>query len=268
MRRALVTTMLSLAMFDCLSQVGKGIDKKAIICLTYDDALESHVKVAIPQLDSLGLKATFFLNSIKGSTEVAGLGEPTILLWKKAAQSGHELGNHTLFHPCPEKFGWQKELAIEGYTLESLMKEIELTNLFLKSLDGQSKERVFAYPCNNTIVQGIDYSMKLKETKLVKYARTGGDKTSIIKDFKLVDPMKIPSWFVAEGTTLNELIAFAKEVKEKGKMGVYQFHGIGSPLFRLSPGVHKQFLEYLNAHKEDYWVTTISEAMDVVTRND
>ena len=29
--------------------------------------------------------------------------------------------NHTLFHPCPEKIGWQKELAIESYTIDKLL---------------------------------------------------------------------------------------------------------------------------------------------------
>jgi peptidoglycan/xylan/chitin deacetylase (PgdA/CDA1 family) len=37
--------------------------KRAIICLTYDDGLQSHINTVLPQLDSLGLKATFFLNS-------------------------------------------------------------------------------------------------------------------------------------------------------------------------------------------------------------
>ena len=69
----------------------------------------------------------------------------------------------------------------------------------------------------------------------------------------------------SKGTTLHELIDFAKAVKSKGKMGVYQFHGIGSPLFTVSPTVHRQFLEYLKSNQADYWVTTFSSAMDYVT---
>lgn len=243
----------------------KGLEGKAIICLTYDDALESQLYKAIPQLDSLGLKATFFINSIKGSTEVMGIGEPSILGWKKAAQNGHELGNHTLFHPCPEKIGWQKEIAIESYTIDKLLKEIELTNSYLNTLEDKQKARVFAFPCNNTVVGGQDYSENLKILKLIKYARTGADRTSIIYEFGTLNPMKVPSWLVEEGTTLIELIDFAKEVKAKGKMGVYQFHGIGSPLFKVTPTIHRQFLEYLQANQEDYWVTTFSSAMDYVT---
>lgn len=235
---------------------------KAIICLTYDDALESQIYTAIPQLDALGLKATFFINSIKGSTEIMGMGEPAILEWKKAAKNGHELGNHTLFHPCPMIIGWHKEIAIESYTLDKLMKEIEAANLFLNALEGETKVRAFAFPCNNTIVDGTDYSRNLKRSKLVSYARTGSDRSSIIYTYTTLDPMKVPSWLVEENTTLTELIDFAIEVKANGKMGVYQFHGIGSPLFQVSPTVHRQFLEYLKANQTDYWVTTFSTAMN------
>ena len=45
---------------------------KAIISLTYDDALESQLSVAIPQLNSMGLKGTFFLNSIGLGFDVIG----------------------------------------------------------------------------------------------------------------------------------------------------------------------------------------------------
>ena len=243
-----------------LSQMSPPAGKRAIICLTYDDELESHQKVVIPQLDALGLKATFFLTSIRGS----GVSDLSLLGWKKAAQSGHELGNHTLFHPCPEKFGWPKELSIESYTIDRLLNEIAVTNSYLTTIDGKEGKRAFAYPCNNTFVQGLDYSGPLKQTGLVTYARTGGDRTSIIRDFSTVDLMKVPSWLVDEGTTLAELIAFAEEVKQGGRMGVYQLHGIGGPPFNVAIDVHNAFLDYLAARGDEYWVTTLSEAMDHV----
>lgn len=257
-----------LVTLDCVGQgsILKTNEKRTIICLTYDDALDSHLSTAIPQLDSLGLKGTFFLNSLKGSPEVIGMGDISILGWKKAAQRGHELGNHTLFHPCSEKFGWSKEFAIEGYTTDRLLREIEAANSFLSMLDEKRTVRAFAFPCNNTIVNGEDYSIKLDQKK-IKYARIGADRTSIITAFNALNLTQVPSWFVEEGTTLPELIAFAQEARKNGKMGVYTFHGIGSSLFKISPKVHQQFLEYLAANQSDYLVTTFSDAMDFVTTN-
>ena len=69
-------------------------DKKCAIVLTYDDALNVHVDNVIPLLDSLGLKGTFYLSaSFPGCKN-------RLNDWKKAAAEGHELANHTLFHPC------------------------------------------------------------------------------------------------------------------------------------------------------------------------
>jgi hypothetical protein len=67
---------------------------KAAICLTYDDALDGHLDYAIPQLDSAGFKGTFYCTGNSPSL-YSRMGE-----WRMAAKNGHELGNHTLFHPC------------------------------------------------------------------------------------------------------------------------------------------------------------------------
>src|SRR4051812_46956355 len=66
--------------------------KKAAIALTYDDALASQLDIAIPQLNSAGLKGTFFLTG--------NLGQSAIPRWQQASKTGHELGNHTVYHPC------------------------------------------------------------------------------------------------------------------------------------------------------------------------
>ena len=239
--------------------------KKAIICLTYDDGLQSHLTTVLPQLDSTGLKATFFLNSIQGSSERIGEASPATSGWTNAAIHGHELANHTLFHACPESLGWQKAFAIESYTVNKMVTEIKTENAILALLDPKRKERSFAFPCNNFFIHDTDYTSIIKEQGLVKYGRAGGDRHSYTTDFKKADIMKMPSWLVEEGTTVNELIEFAEKVKKTGGIGIYQFHGIGAEFFRVSKETHKAFLNYLRAHQDEYWVATFSEAMDYIT---
>ncbi|MDH7460501.1 polysaccharide deacetylase family protein [Chitinophagaceae bacterium 26-R-25] len=243
-------------------------NKKAIICLTYDDGLQTQLTNVIPQLDSLGLKATFFLPSIQGSSQsdVIGQTPEAVVGWTNAAKSGHELANHTLFHACPEKLGWQKSFSVETYTVEKIIAEIKIDNSILAMLDPGRKERSFAYPCGNFLIGDTDYSSIIKKQQLVTYARASGDSTSIITNFRNMDPMKVPSWHVWTGTTLNELIAFAEKVRKAGGMGVYTFHGIGGQVFHVSSETHRAFLAYLKAHQDDYWVATFSEAMDYVTK--
>src|SRR5436305_13494651 len=113
MKEKLSLTFISILAF-FLSSIAQSANakhsKRAIICLTYDDGLETQLSTVIPQLDSVGLKATFFLNSIQGSSQsdIIGQTPEAVLGWTNAAKDGHELANHTLYHPCPEKLGWAK----------------------------------------------------------------------------------------------------------------------------------------------------------------
>lgn len=267
---SLTVILIIASSFSSFAQVKRQANsKRAIICLTYDDGLATQLSTVIPQLDSAGLKATFFLNSIQGSSQsdVIGQTPEAVLGWTNAAKNGHELGNHTLFHPCPEGLGWEKSVAIEGYTIDKILSEVSTQNTILSLLDPVRKTRSFAFPCNNVVIGGTDYSKLIKDKGLVRFGRAGGDSNSVVTDFKHLNTMQVPSWHVWTGTTLNELIAFAEKVKNRGGMGVYQFHGVGGQVFQIPSDVHKQFLQYLKKHEADYWVTTFSEAVDAVTKS-
>src|SRR6478735_2318792 len=121
--------------------------KRAAVVLTYDDALDVQLDNAIPALDSLGFKGSFYLSAyFPGSKN-------RIKDWNKAAANGHELANHTLFHPCdaskPGRSWVSPQNDLHKYTTDQIVKEIEMTNIFLESLDGK-KERTFAYTCGDT----------------------------------------------------------------------------------------------------------------------
>jgi len=150
---------------------GQAQSLKAIISLTYDDGMETHIQNAIPQLNQYHLKGTFYINSIKGNKESQA--------WQEAAIMGHELGNHSLHHACPESMGWKKPFCTDYYTLETMMDEIEATGAILKTLDPKAPFRTYAYPCNNFKVGGQSYINKLADFKLIQYARGGGTINSI-----------------------------------------------------------------------------------------
>jgi peptidoglycan/xylan/chitin deacetylase (PgdA/CDA1 family) len=262
------TFMFTIFFLSSFGQIKKNEKfKRAIICLTYDDGLETQLTNVIPELDSFDFKATFFLNSIQGSSQSVIIGQTpeAVLGWTNAAKNGHELANHTLFHACPEKIGWDKTVAIENYSVHRIITEIKTESAILALLDPQRKERAFAFPCNNFLIGDTDYIPIIKKLGLITYARGGGDSTSIITDFKKLDPLKVPSWHVWTGTTLNELIAFAEKVKKSAGMGIYQFHGVGGQIFQISKETHQAFLGYLKSHQDEYWVATFSEAMDLIS---
>ena len=52
--KALGIIVLTFVIFNCWSQPVNSHDGKAIICLTYDDEIESHIKVVIPKIRFVG----------------------------------------------------------------------------------------------------------------------------------------------------------------------------------------------------------------------
>ena len=57
--------------------------KKCAVVITYDDAIDQHLDNAIPVLDSLGLKASFYLTVFSNSMQ------HRMNDWKKLAENGH-----------------------------------------------------------------------------------------------------------------------------------------------------------------------------------
>jgi hypothetical protein len=144
------------------------------------------------------------------------------------------------------------------------MNEIEASGLFLDQVDHRGKKRAYAFPCNVTVVQGIDYSQRLNASGFVSYARDGGDAKSIIHDVGRIDPMKVPSWHVMNDTKAVDLIAFAEAVKKAHGIGVYQFHDIDGSLFSISSQSHIELLQYLKNHADEFEIMTFTKAMDSI----
>lgn len=231
--------------------------KKVIIVLTYDDGLASQLDIAIPQLDSLGFKGTFFLTGYVGTK--------TIPRWRQVALKGHELANHSLYHPClltTVKGNAANNSA--NYSVYMMLREIGEMNNLLFAVDGGASPRTYAYPCTEVAVGGINYVDSLRQSGLVKYARIGGGPDAVITNFKKLDPLQVPAWGIHAGVTGDELIAFVKKVQQSGGMGVLMFHGVGGDYITTPAAAHKKLLLYLKQHENEIEVTTFRAGMDGV----
>jgi len=227
---------------------------KAAVVLTYDDALESQLDHAVPALDAAGFKATFFL---------AGVKLADVPRWRAVAAEGHELGNHTIFHPCPAaSFPAERRYTSEAYTPASMLKEIEQQNVLLTALDDKPTHG-FASPCGQTIAGGVDYLEALRAAKLVTYVRGVYTAPEDLRaDVGRMDPMHVPSRGFDEKVTGAQLIDFAKEAEAGGGMAVYLFHGVGGDYLQVSDSAHRQLIAWLAAHRSEVWVTTLQGALD------
>jgi sialate O-acetylesterase len=252
---ALILLSLSLVFIANAQQTKR---KKAIIVLTHDDGINSQLNIAIPQLDSAHLTATFFL--------MGNMTEATLPRWREVGKKGYELANHTMYHPClltNVKANPANNSAI--YTPYMMLREINEMNTLLFAVDGKTGSRTYAYPCTEVEVGGINYVDTLRKAGLAKYARIGGGPDAVITDFKNLDPLKVPSWGVSGNPVTGEaLIDFVKKVQQSGGLGIFMFHGVGGDYLITPADAHRQLLKYLSQHRNEIEVTTFMKAMDEV----
>lgn len=221
-------------------------NKKAAVCLTFDDGQDSHLDNAIPLLDSLDIKATFYCPGNKESLY------KRTSEWKKIVENGHELGNHSLFHPCDgSKFDWVKpEYDLNRYSLDQIRMELYTANTLLKAVDGKT-DRTYAYPCSNYKVQGdTTYLHVVKQ--LFSAGRSDGPIPNTMEN---IDVNFMPSWGV-DSPTGKELIAYVKEARAKGTIATFMFHSVGGGYLNVSNEALRELLIYLKENERDYWVDT------------
>ncbi len=119
---------------------------------TYDDARSSQIPNLLPQLDALGLKATFFI----AVTGTGGDFEAKKSSWIQAAKNGHELANHTKSHvnvPAdPNAASIIKEMATYLRALDPVVEGVTFAypNCTVNGKTGVGSENFVARGCGQT----------------------------------------------------------------------------------------------------------------------
>lgn len=233
--------------------------KKCAVVLTYDDALNIHLDKVIPMLDSYQLKGTFYLI---GSSPVVSQRIPE---WRAAAKKGHELGNHTLNHPCDGSLSGRdfvtSETDLSKYTVVRAVNEIRITNTLLKAIDGKD-ERTFAYPCGDLTIRDTLYYNFIKNDFLAARGVSSG-----YSALKKVDFSNVNSFF-QNGSTAEQMIAQVEEAEKKGSFIVFLFHGVGGEhALNIDLEEHRKLLEYLKKRKKDIWTAPMVDVAKFIREN-
>lgn len=233
-------------------------NKKAAVVLTYDDAIDQHLNNAIPILDSLGLKATFYITG--GSSSVRErLGD-----WKKIATHGHELGNHTLYHPCiggPGREWVRDEYDMRKYTVRRMIDETRMNNTFLRSLDGKTT-RTFAFTCGDMKVNDTAFIDAMKNdfiaARAVRHEMHTIDK---------IDLYNIDCYGV-NGQTAAQMIDWVKQAIQTNSLFVILFHGVGGGnALNVQIPEHRRFLQWLKQNEKDIWIAPMVTVAEYIKKS-
>lgn len=232
--------------------------KKFAISFTYDDALNVHLDKAIPVLDSYDMKATFYVPAYSGCLMTRKEE------WASAARNGHELGNHTLFHPCSAKeagMDWVKpEYDLGNYNLGRILDEIRLANNILESLDGKT-DRSFAYTCGHTKAGNESFVDEIKNDFV---SARGVDDN--INNLHQTDLFQLNT-FIVDNTGISQLVAAVDRAKAENAYLVFLFHGVGGehPM-DCNERTHKMLIEYIAKMEEEVWVAPVVEVSNYIKK--
>ena len=231
--------------------------KKCAVVITYDDAIDQHLDNAIPVLDSLGLKATFYVTAFSQSMQTR------MNDWKKLATKGHELGNHTLYHPCIGGKGreWVKpEYDMNNYSVKRMVDETRMTNLFLQALDGKTK-RTFAFTCGDMKIGDSLFINAMKNDFVA--ARAVRNQMHKINEIDLYNV----DCYLVNGETGAQMIDWVKKAIETNSLLVILFHGVGGGnALNVSVPAHREFLQYLKKNEKDIWIAPMIDVAENIKK--
>ena len=223
--------------------------RRAAVSLTFDDARASQVDTGLALLDRLGAKATFYVVPVHVESRLGG--------WKNLVASGHEIGNHSMRHPCTGNFEWSREAALEAYTLGQMREELTESNRRLTELLGVEPV-TFAYPCGQTFV-GRGRSTQSYVPLIAELFLAGrGWLDETPNDPVFLDPAQI-SGMSMDGMDFGTLKALIESAREAGQWLVLAGHEIGHAgpqTTRIE--MIEQLIPYLRDPANQIWFDTVA----------
>ena len=248
-----LTLLSSLTGYSQSDQMWKG--KKCAVVLTYDDAINQHLDNAIPVLDSLGLKATFYVTAFSQSMQTR------LNDWKKLAMNGHELGNHTLYHPCIGGKGreWvSPEYDMNKYTVRRMVDETRMTNLFLQALDGKTK-RTFAFTCGDMKIGDSNFINGMK--KDFAAARAVRNEMHKINEIDLYNV----DCYLVNNHDFEQMKEWVDKGVQTNSLLVILFHGVGGGnSLDVSLQAHRDILKYIKQNEKNIWIAPMLEVAEYI----
>ncbi len=202
-------------------------EKKMAISITFDDARLSQIDKGIPLLDSYGVKGTFYVSTSSMMQKVDG--------WKAAVYNGHDIGNHSLLHPCTGNFLWSQEKALEDYTLKKMSIELDSASQYIEAILGVSPTS-FGYPCGQTYV-GRGHQTRSYVPLISAMFETGrtwmdeGPNDPVYCDLAQLTGMEL------DGKSFNSILKLIEAARENGSWLILAGHEMdhaGNQTSRLS----------------------------------
>jgi len=225
---------------------------RGAVSLTFDDGTQNQLDKAVPVLDEFGLRGTFY---------VVPRGEDwrqRMAPWRAVAAAGHEIGNHSLSHICPDNI-----IGRTGGLEERAVAEIETDILAaqkrLIEIAPHQTHWTFAYPCYCTYVGRGEERQSYVPVVARHFiaGRTGGE-YGFGNAPHLVDLASV--WGLSvERMSGYEMIGLVEEAVARGQWAILILHEIEGQRLSVGGYHYRLLLDYLCRHADEIWTAPVVE---------
>jgi peptidoglycan-N-acetylglucosamine deacetylase len=222
--------------------------KRVAVSLSFDDARLSQIDKGLDLLRPTGVKVTFYVSPDNVMKRLES--------WKRAMANGHEIGNHTLTHPCSGNLAWSFQNPLENYTVEQMTQQIDEANTEIQRLLGV-RIATFAYPCGQKFVgrgQAVKSYVPLVAERFLVGRGWNDDYTNNPAFCDLAQ---------AGGTVFDdmdyiEMVELISKAAEQGRWVIFVGHEIGGKApFTTDATALAALCRYLQDPAQGVWVDTV-----------
>lgn len=223
---------------------------RAALSLTFDDARWSQAANGFPLLRERGVKATFYVSLEPMKQRLDD--------WRGAVAAGHEIGNHTLTHPCSGNFAFARHNPLESYTLERMERdELLAANDAIGKLLGVQPV-TFAYPCGQTFV-GRGENARSYVPLVARHYQAGRGFMGESGNDPLFCDLAQAIALNCDGVSFEQMKAWLDRAIEQGEWLILAGHDVGAGGRQTTlAGELDKFCRYATDPSRGVWVATVA----------
>ncbi len=233
----------------------------AAVSLTYDDGLPCHFETVAPAHEAAGLRATFYVPIFDSVIRYRDR-------WRELASHGHEIGNHSLFHPClrdPGREWLDPAYDLHSYTPRRWKEEMAVANDALHQIDGLS-ERTFGNTCYDITIGPASDPVLLETLMPPFFSAARGQQAATPVDLDHLNRYNLGTKDI-DYLTFEQVRADIEAAAASGGWVIFTMHGIGEGTHRLfvDSQEHARLVQWLGENRSRIWTAPLRDVVRHLT---